>query len=335
MSIFLTILVLCMAYIHSVTNLSVWDFLTNPDSTKEEDLTLIQTMDKDGLQFFYLNEKLGHDKRIQMDLNNVSAIVNYWMKGLPLKVTVHGWHGSENAIYGVYEINDAYIGLGGYNIITVDWSSFASNSEYAYSAALALTVGTGVAVFLENVVNLTGILPADIHLIGYNLGAHVVGRCAYRFGMWKFGRLTGLDPIKILRNNKDMNVTAFNIDYAKFVDVIHTSGGKFGDMNNLGHTDFYPNSGEVSQPGCYDSLLPSLELQKCSQQRAYEYYRDSVIHNNSFIAVYCGSWEFYALHRCDDPIFLRIPMGHSAKPSPFTMGAYYMYTNDKSPFHGE
>ncbi|XP_025208509.1 hepatic triacylglycerol lipase-like isoform X4 [Melanaphis sacchari] len=264
MSIFLTILVLCMASIHSVLNLSVWDFLTNPNSTIEEDLTLIQTLNKDGLQFFYLNQELGHDRRIQMDLNNVSAIVNYWMKGLPLKVTVHGWHGSENAIYGVYEINDAYIGLGGFNIITVDWSSFASNSEYAYSAAVALTVGTGVAVFLENVVNLTKISPTDIHLIGYNLGAHVVGRCGYRFRLGKIGRIT--------------------------------------------------------------------ELQKCSQQRAYELYRDFLKYNSSFIGTFCDSYENYMFKHCEDQE--KIPMGHYANLTIFGGGSYYLSTNDKSPFHG-
>ncbi|XP_025208507.1 lipase member H-A-like isoform X2 [Melanaphis sacchari] len=312
MSIFLTILVLCMASIHSVLNLSVWDFLTNPNSTIEEDLTLIQTLNKDGLQFFYLNQELGHDRRIQMDLNNVSAIVNYWMKGLPLKVTVHGWHGSENAIYGVYEINDAYIGLGGFNIITVDWSSFASNSEYAYSAAVALTV--------------------DIHLIGYNLGAHVVGRCGYRFRLGKIGRITGLDPIKILRNNKDIHVPPLRKDDAQFVDVIHTSGGKFGYIGMLGHIDFYPNDGRVSQPGCHDSMLPFLELQKCSQQRAYELYRDFLKYNSSFIGTFCDSYENYMFKHCEDQE--KIPMGHYANLTIFGGGSYYLSTNDKSPFHG-
>ncbi|XP_025208504.1 lipase member H-A-like [Melanaphis sacchari] len=331
MSIFLTILVLYMASINSVSNLSVWDFLTNPSSTIEEDLTLIQTLNKDGLQFFYLNQKLGHDKRIQMDLNNVSAIVNYWMKGLPLKVTVHGWHGSENVIYGVYEINDAYIGLGGFNIITVDWSSFASYSEYAYSAAVALTVGTGVAVFLENVVNLTKISPTDIHLIGYNLGAHVVGRCAYRFRLGKIGRITGLDPIKILRNNKNIHVPPLNRDNAQFVDVIHTSGGKFGYNGPLGHVDFYPNEGKVGQPGCHDLLSPFLELQKCSQQRSYEFYRDSVKYNSSLIGTKCNLYDDFVYHRCDNNE--KIPMGHNAKPSTSGGGTYFLVTNDKSPFH--
>lgn len=37
---------------------------------------------------------------------------------------------------------------------------------------------------------------------------------------------------------------------AKFVNVIHTDAGYFGNPKDLGHADFYVNGGEALQPGC-------------------------------------------------------------------------------------
>jgi len=36
---------------------------------------------------------------------------------------------------------------------------------------------------------------------------------------------------------------------AKFVDIIHTNGGRLGMPDVLGHIDFFPNGGK-QQPGC-------------------------------------------------------------------------------------
>lgn len=37
---------------------------------------------------------------------------------------------------------------------------------------------------------------------------------------------------------------------ADFVDIIHTAAGTLGYEKPLGHSDFYPNNGRASQPGC-------------------------------------------------------------------------------------
>jgi len=62
---------------------------------------------------------------------------------------------------------------------------------YPKPASLTQAVGAVVAMFLERVVNVTGINPADIHLIGHSLGAHVVGSCGSHFKLGKIGRITG------------------------------------------------------------------------------------------------------------------------------------------------
>lgn len=81
--------------------------------------------------------------------------------------------------------------LGGINIISVDWSVIALNPKYPKPAALTVAIGMVIATFLERVVDVTQISPNDVHLIGYSLGAHVVGSCGRNFKRGKLARITG------------------------------------------------------------------------------------------------------------------------------------------------
>jgi len=73
----------------------------------------------------------------------------------------------------------------------VGWSVYAKSIMYPVNAALTQPVGAVIIIFLERVVNITGIDPVDIHLIGHSLGVHVVGYCGIHFKLEKIGRNTG------------------------------------------------------------------------------------------------------------------------------------------------
>jgi len=73
----------------------------------------------------------------------------------------------------------------------VDWSSIAEDPKYPVPAALTKAVGSAIANFLDRLVDVTGIDPLHIHLIGHSLGAHVVGSCGFHFKSGKIGRITG------------------------------------------------------------------------------------------------------------------------------------------------
>lgn len=62
---------------------------------------------------------------------------------------------------------------------------------YPMPAYLTAEVGSIIAKLLENFVNLAVIDPADIHVIGHSLGAHVSGACGAAFSLGKIGRITG------------------------------------------------------------------------------------------------------------------------------------------------
>ena len=65
--------------------------------------------------------------------------------------------------------------------------------------------------------------------------------------------LTALDPAgPLFERNSSVTGSEYRLDPtdANFVDVIHTSATAFGFLTPLGHADFYPNNGQVPQPGC-------------------------------------------------------------------------------------
>lgn len=51
-----------------------------------------------------LNRNLGNDKPIEIKFHEESSILEYWIKGLPLKLITHGWLGSLKNPNGVISI---------------------------------------------------------------------------------------------------------------------------------------------------------------------------------------------------------------------------------------
>ncbi|XP_025412550.1 lipase member H-like [Sipha flava] len=216
----------------------------------------------------------------------------------------------------------AYVNTGGFNVITIDWSSIARDVIYPITAYTTTQVGSLFAEFLKKLIHVIGINPEFIHLIGHSLGAHVVGSCGSYFKSRKIGRITGLDPAGPGYEFIPDHLIHLNSTNAKFVDVIHTSAGSLGYYQSIGHVDFYPNSGFAPQPGC-DSLLNLWEMEQCSHAYSYMLYTYSVYHKTTLTAVNCSSWSDFQHNKCinNKTIF----MGHETPPS--ARGNFYMKTN--------
>lgn len=71
--------------------------------------------------------------------------------------------------------------------------------------------------------------------------------CIYTF-------FIGLDPARPGFEVGQVQNEGLKKEDAKFVDVIHTSGGSAGCFHSMGHADFFPNGGSPPQPGCYGGL---------------------------------------------------------------------------------
>ncbi|KOC68546.1 Hepatic triacylglycerol lipase [Habropoda laboriosa] len=142
-----------------------------------------------------------------------------------------------------------YLKRGEYNLIMVNWGKLAALPWYVTAVRNTRTVGPQVARLVNWLDRLGAVSLANLHVIGFSLGAEIAGFMGKALAPRKVGRITGLDAAYPLYMNsgREGHLTASD---AMFVDVIHTDGGNFGFPNPIGHVDFYPNGGKPLQPGC-------------------------------------------------------------------------------------
>jgi hypothetical protein len=74
----------------------------------------------------------------------------------------------------------------------LDW--LTNFYKFLYVASECEPAGLALSYFLTKLVALKLIMPSNIHMIGHNLGAHVLGVCGanfYKLTKKKIGRITG------------------------------------------------------------------------------------------------------------------------------------------------
>ncbi|XP_049880908.1 pancreatic lipase-related protein 2-like isoform X2 [Pectinophora gossypiella] len=198
--------------------------------------------------------------------NNINSVRNSnYVASRPLKVIVHGWNSNGNS-----EINpmvtSAFLAVQDCNVIVVDWRALA-NSAYWTAVNGVPSVGQHLGDFLQWLINNAGGNWNNVHLVGFSLGAHVVGNAGRRVGN-RASRITGLDPAG---PNWGGNSNALRAADGQYVECIHTDGGLLGIMDPICRANFYPNGGRNPQPGCWIST--------CSHSRAYEFFAVTIRYN--------------------------------------------------------
>jgi hypothetical protein len=212
------------------------------------------------------------------------------------------------------------------NVILLNWSGLSGRplgstvmSEehpefdiplYDKAAKNCIDVGEYFGRCLAELTSQTDYPGTNMHLVGHSLGSHVMGKVGRTYQSVinnKFGRISGLDPAAPRFTNATIDplpVLAKNRlspDSASFVDVIHTFGSTnevtsvCGDINPLGHMDFYPNGGEI-QPGC-GHLRPV-----CNHRRSTFYFLHSIWEGTLFPSVDCMDIDTCTLSRPEDQI---------------------------------
>jgi Lipase len=105
----------------------------------------------------------------------------------------------------------------------------------------------------ESVVKMFEASYENFHLVGFSLGAQIVGLIGRKVidksrGKFVIPRVTGLDP----GNTPERAKTSFaylNAGDAAFVDTIHGDTLMFGTANSVGNSSFWVNGGQ-KQPMC-------------------------------------------------------------------------------------
>ncbi|XP_061719965.1 pancreatic triacylglycerol lipase-like [Cydia pomonella] len=203
-------------------------------------------------------------------INNVDSILNSnFNANNPTIIIAHGWLSNRNTEPNP-SVRSAYLNKADVNVIIVDWSRLAL-SDYATAALGVPAVGRGVGQFLRFLNQVTGARFDNMHLIGFSLGAHLVGNAGRELG-GQVIRVTGLDPAGPLWNLSRDRLQPTDGGY---VEAIHTDGGYtvggLGIGSAIADADFFPNGG-ISQPGCLTNI--------CNHNRAWELFAATVTYNH-------------------------------------------------------
>lgn len=282
--------------------------------------------DYDHVKFMLYTRKNPKEPEIRSMTADCKPVFKNFKPSRRTKFLVHGFgdNHDESLMYPL--LRDAFLEKDDYNIFMVDWSPMAKVPWYNSAASNTLPVGQHTARFIDHLCDSTGADTRDIHLVGFSLGAHVVGLAGRHVKSGQIKHVTGLDPAQVLftKSGPDARLDA---SHAEWVDVLHTSGGYLGFSSPLGDRDFYPNKGEWSQPGC-----PWDYAAVCSHRRAYYYYGEAIRnHGRGFTAVYCPSYDDYERGECKAMENTTLPLGLNSFDNP-VKGSFYLETNPEEPF---
>ncbi|KAM3967707.1 pancreatic triacylglycerol lipase-like [Aphomia sociella] len=236
------------------------------DLEEPVDHALLNTRNGANNQYWLFTRQNPNNAQILTNGNANSIWNSNYVSSRPLKVIVHGWNSNGNSDMNPL-ITSAFLAVQDANVIVVDWRALA-NSNYVTAANGVPGVGQFLGNFLVWLINTAGGNWNNVHLVGFSLGAHVVGNAGRQAG-GRPARVTGLDPAGPLWGG---NSNALNRNAGIYVEAIHTDGGLLGIFDPIANADFYPNGGRNPQPGCWIST--------CSHSRAPELYASSVRTNH-------------------------------------------------------
>ncbi|XP_047520248.1 pancreatic lipase-related protein 2-like [Pieris napi] len=222
-----------------------------------------------------------HQRLRHNDANSVRN--SNYNPNLPTAFIAHGWNSDGNSKVNT-NVRDALLHIGEYNVIALDWRRGA-NGLYSSSVRAIPDTGEHLAFFISWLISSFGGNLNNVHLIGYSLGAHVVGNAGRTLGR-RVARISGLDPAG---PQFGRNPQALNSQDATYVECIHTDGGTMGIFDPICQTNFYPNGGINPQPGCW--------INTCSHSRSYQLYAATVRYDR-FIGRQCANLDEARRNRC-------------------------------------
>lgn len=162
-------------------------------------LTSTQNNSYPNLGFVFAKGK----NRIKVLLSNLDAINASTLPFNSTLKTVVWFFGFNQDVTSGYDLQSEFERLGGYNFITVDWSSYNNGSisnivSFADAIKNINPIAKLLAAAIEGLVSSGSLDVGNLHFIGLSLGAHLSGNTARESATLSVNatvpRLTGLDP---------------------------------------------------------------------------------------------------------------------------------------------
>ncbi|XP_022913419.1 phospholipase A1 member A [Onthophagus taurus] len=281
------------------------------------------------IEFFLYTRRTQQKPELLNTKDQNSLFNSFFNRHHPTKIIVHGFGGGRNQSPST-DMRDAYFHNGEYNIIIVDYGSLVKEpclKQMEWAPRFCAKCISQLVRYLTQ--HPRGIRADDMHMIGYSVGAHIIGLVANYLSPekdGKLGRITGLDPTIVfyMGNNRSRDLDPSD---AHFVDIMHTGAGILGQWGPNGHADFYINGGS-SQPGCAsDTLFQTLA---CDHTKVSPYFVESIVTKKGFWSYPCPTLVSYLLGWCnpdkEDYVLMGEHVTHEAR------GIYYVSTNPSPPF---
>jgi len=239
------------------------------------------------------------------------------------RMAIHGWGGNGRTDGTVLLPMRAYLEKGDYNFFGVDWHKGYS-INYVLSAKRSNATGTVTGKFIEFLIRDGKANIDDFQISGFSLGGQMIA-FAGKYLKGQLPAIYGLDPAGPMFL-KSSAAGKLDKSDAKYVEVIHTAGMKFGHDKPLGHVDFYVNGGR-KQPGCIFDVLG-----QCAHMRSLFLFTEGITSENGFYGLKCSSRDQIDRDGCHNTDGTIRKMGEDPK-SPSDDGAvYYLKTNKRKPY---
>ncbi|XP_055381691.1 pancreatic lipase-related protein 2-like [Condylostylus longicornis] len=272
------------------------------------------------IKFYLFTRSNRHDRQfIHIDETKSKSNLSesFFNPRNPTKIIIHGYN-SDMYLGPLISMKEEYLQIRDYNLFYVDWSILATGPCYFSAVHNTRHAGNCIGQLVQRILDEGS---ANIHLIGFSLGAHVPNYVAQNVGSFIIPRITGLDPAMplFITASKDNKLDSSD---AAFVDAFHTNAFVQGKIERCGHADFYMNGG-IIQPGCENNPFA------CSHHRAADYYTESIRSVKNFWGWPCSSYISYLLGLCP-PTNNLFEAGENCNTN--TEGMFIVSTNGERPF---
>ncbi|KAI5643784.1 lipase domain-containing protein [Phthorimaea operculella] len=251
-----------------------------------------------------------------MLLNGNAQLINsYYQSSRRTVIIVHGFTQSATSDVNTVLV-PAFLQGEDLNVFVYDWSRGASVINLN-APENAVASGFSLARAIDWICQMTGASPNRFHLVGFSLGAHLVGVAGRNVQTGRIAYITALDPGANMEDSGHL----FGPDAATYTEAIHTNALIMGHGQPVAHADFFPNGGDL-QPGCGVNFL-------CNHSRSFYFFAETLVSNANWRAVRCGSLTQARLGLCVSIFGLR--MG-GLNPKNGQSGLYHVRTNAEPPF---
>ncbi|XP_037958802.1 inactive pancreatic lipase-related protein 1 [Teleopsis dalmanni] len=280
------------------------------------------------MDIYHVSDKIRNETpSFPINLNPANITRELFEPALPLKIIIHGFVGHRDYSPNI-EVRPALLQYQQVYVLTVDYGTIAElPCYYPWAVSNAGVVSKCLALLIDNLIDDGIYRSEDVHIIGFSLGAQIAGITA-NYLRNRLRRITGLDPAGPAFATDNLSHRLDPSD-ADFIDIIHTDPFGLSTIATLGHVDFYPNLGQLSQPGC--GIGQEGRIVNCNHYRAPRYYAESIKKSQEFWAYNCGNWLHFLLQRCNE--YVKTPqtkMGYYVSED--AVGSYFLTTHSKTPY---